>query len=70
MTKQNPDEPQKLDYECVPTVQTFFEVQGGGPVVQRIARLIAPAVHLLIRMIAYFVTRAERRAERRPPSSG
>ena len=64
MTTQKPGEPQKLDYEFVPSVQTFFEVHGGGPVVQRVVRFIAPAVHLIIRIIAYFVTRVERRTSR------
>lgn len=66
MTKQRPGKPQQLDYEPVPTVQTFFEVRSGSAVVRRIIHLIAPAVHVVLRMVASFVARANRGTERGP----
>ena len=64
MTK-HPCKPQELDFESAPTVQTIFEVRNGGSVATRTIHLIAPAVHLLLRIVAGGLARANRATERR-----
>jgi hypothetical protein len=65
-TDNGRDEPQKLEFQNVEYVQTFFEVHGGGPTTQRVVRVIAPAVHFLIRCLLFLAGARPGRVRPRP----